>query len=122
MTPAHTYREPPQSRPGGQPWPTVEKVGTQIVCHGEIQWECGLLQHRTDLSSGASDKSRRAADLGDFGARPVREFYVRDREGCKGLAASRLSARSRLPAVFIRQAVFRGSAFEEDSHVGNKLG
>ena len=47
VTAAHTYREPPQSRPGGQPWPTVEEVGTQIVCHGQSQYECGVLQHRT---------------------------------------------------------------------------
>jgi len=44
-------------------WLTVGEVGTQIVCHGRSQYECGLLQHRAANSFNATDKSRRAADL-----------------------------------------------------------
>ena len=38
------------------------KVETQIACHGQSQYECGLLHHRRNNSSSARDKSRRAAD------------------------------------------------------------
>ena len=45
------------------------KVETQIACHGQSQYECGLLQHRTEQFLQRETKAGARRTIGDFAAR-----------------------------------------------------
>ena len=63
VTAAHTYREPPQSRPGGQHGRLSERLERRSCAMVKANTSADCYNTARTNSSGARDKSRRAADL-----------------------------------------------------------